>query len=1551
VADKRIKLEVIVTDNGTLKVVGKDLKGVRKEADKSSKSFTNVSNAANKTKRNLEGVANRANNTGKDFSRMSQGMGGLVQAYATVAANVFALSSAFLVLRRTADLSSMIKSAEDFSGRFGVSVTAVTRQLQKATGGAFSFADALPIVNKAISAGVPIDKMEALAIAATKAAQTFGGTATEALNRFISASQRGRVEIIQTLGIVIKTEDAYERYGASIGKTAQELTAFDRQQAILNATIEASQNVFDGVKIDANPFQQLLTTMVDLKDTVGVFITDSLTPFINTFNKSKAAAAAFMAIIVGAVAGRIFPAISDQLGEMQKRSFESTQRATAIMKKARNDQSKIILETGVKQNKLTKDQLLKRSQMFDSYFSKLTKEHKTFGKSILDEEKKINVAILNERRAAITRELNLRAKGQGSVKYKGVSTAALENERNRLILLTKETNNARAATQKLTAAEQARNSAFKRGAAGLSLFTTSIRANTVALKAQIGTGFQRSFAQTQQSFFLGVKMMGRSWSNFVKIAIAESKSAQLAFAAFARAVGRSAGLIAGAFAKALSAFSTITFVVSTGLFLWDKFGDKIRGITPEVRATQEAVERFKESLEESNRILQKGIAAWGDKAVESLKDVIDILNFVGGSFESLSTNITNLFTDLIAITEGLSFEQYVAELDKLRKAASETTTVEKIVALGPLETFGKLLSGNFKAIRENVQELTPAAEEATQKLKEARDVVVTLAKEKFVPALADQFTRTAQFAQEAGINIENAFIKPAQVLEEKLEPKLGSIATKITELAQAGDSEGISKIIDDLGQNSEVGARNVFLLQIALAGFYRDVSGAVTAAARSTATSLKQLTEAGTNFQTYVLGLDKLQSQKSPYKEIFAEVINVENAVKDLIKNKETLSSTSLDEIFAAKGAASELEYIRALLGEEVTDLESAEAAAAKLKATIQSQLEAQIIGSLKLKTVQEQLNAAKAQNIRDDRDRIFQVAQINALEIAQVSRKADIAAAERDAAEAVLIRLEATSKLSDFERARRTEEIRALDAQVEALNNQEQALIENNKVALEGLQINNEILETRSKLLDILSKASTINRKLVGNLPDYLSLSKDIYIASRAQLKIQKDQIEIEKERIKLTTREGSDLQNRLLGIEEAKLLLLKQQTAELERQQESRRAIELERGLGDEDPVSIFSERGMVEAARFFSRALQDEISKIKSTFEIIGRGFAKTMFDTFDTIIDNLLEGAKDFGETVRETLKASLREVIGEALKNRIRESLIQMFEKLPIFKKFFGKEQDPSDEAVTTVIPGKLDTQITLLEQIAYNTAMAAGGGAAPGMASAMNSTFGALFPELGGLNKQDKASPFSSPVPKDDKKTLTVFGDINKNQKELVNLATQGNNIMEQPTEVSTVGTVAESPALAGTFSAVGGLITAATQDNKAGIIQALFAIAAQIVASNTASGFAMGGIISGGTSKITALADGGIVTGPSVALMGEGKYNEAVVPLPNNREIPVEMRGGGETVNINTEQHFDFTNANADTVAQLRAEARMIEERTFNRVFNEVNKGGKYAKIVGRRG
>lgn len=69
---------------------------------------------------------------------------------------------------------------------------------------------------------------------------------------------------------------------------------------------------------------------------------------------------------------------------------------------------------------------------------------------------------------------------------------------------------------------------------------------------------------------------------------------------------------------------------------------------------------------------------------------------------------------------------------------------------------------------------------------------------------------------------------------------------------------------------------------------------------------------------------------------------------------------------------------------------------------------------------------------------------------------------------------------------------------------------------------------------------------------------------------------------------------------------------------------------------------------------------------------------------------------------------------------------------------------------------------------------------------------------------------------------------------------------------------------------------------------------------------FANGGIGPGpmvASLPVNAYANGGIATSPQIGIFGEGRQNEAFVPLPDGKRIPVEDRGGGGggiTLNLN---------------------------------------------------
>ncbi len=109
-------------------------------------------------------------------------------------------------------------------------------------------------------------------------------------------------------------------------------------------------------------------------------------------------------------------------------------------------------------------------------------------------------------------------------------------------------------------------------------------------------------------------------------------------------------------------------------------------------------------------------------------------------------------------------------------------------------------------------------------------------------------------------------------------------------------------------------------------------------------------------------------------------------------------------------------------------------------------------------------------------------------------------------------------------------------------------------------------------------------------------------------------------------------------------------------------------------------------------------------------------------------------------------------------------------------------------------------------------------------------------------------------------------------------------------------------------------------------------------------STFADGGIMTPGGAMslpVRTYASGGIATSPQVAIYGEGRMNEAYVPLPDGRTIPVTMKGGGEAFTYAPTIMVDARGSNMTngeikaivktSVDQSVAEVRNIQKRKGN--------------------
>jgi tape measure domain-containing protein len=108
----------------------------------------------------------------------------------------------------------------------------------------------------------------------------------------------------------------------------------------------------------------------------------------------------------------------------------------------------------------------------------------------------------------------------------------------------------------------------------------------------------------------------------------------------------------------------------------------------------------------------------------------------------------------------------------------------------------------------------------------------------------------------------------------------------------------------------------------------------------------------------------------------------------------------------------------------------------------------------------------------------------------------------------------------------------------------------------------------------------------------------------------------------------------------------------------------------------------------------------------------------------------------------------------------------------------------------------------------------------------------------------------------------------------------------------------------------------------------------------------AFGGVSNASTafSGIKLFADGGVVTGPTLGLVGEGRFNEAVVPLPDGKSIPVELGSNGAG-DISTNIVINV-NGNGQTQSSMSGTGasdlgRKMEGAVKQVIVNELRPGG----------
>lgn len=237
----KVEIDVNVDDKGTTKKLGL-------ESKKAAQGMDDLGKGARTADRNLKGAAQASANGTKNFSKMGQGMGGLVGVYATLAASAFALSAAFQFLKGASDFRNLLEGQKALGAVTGVAYKTITNSVIAATDGQLKYADAAKAAAIGTASGLSPEQLTRLGAAAKTASVALGRDLGDSFDRLIRGTTKAEPELLDELGIILRLEAATEKYGLQIGKAAGDLNAFERSQAVANEVLEQAERKFGAME-------------------------------------------------------------------------------------------------------------------------------------------------------------------------------------------------------------------------------------------------------------------------------------------------------------------------------------------------------------------------------------------------------------------------------------------------------------------------------------------------------------------------------------------------------------------------------------------------------------------------------------------------------------------------------------------------------------------------------------------------------------------------------------------------------------------------------------------------------------------------------------------------------------------------------------------------------------------------------------------------------------------------------------------------------------------------------------------------------------------------------------------------------------------------------------------------------------------------------------------------------------------------------------------------------------------------------------------------------
>ncbi len=327
-------------------VVTKNLKAARLEVDSLGKGAQNATSGYNKANQaaggfyntQAKGVIGTANST-RSFSKlaetMNQGGGGIVGAYATLAANIFAVTAAFNALRGAAQVQQLQAGLEAMGNRMGTTLSVAAENVREISGYTLTVEQSLRSTAQIASAGFGTKSMTDLAKVANDVSVALGRNMTDSMDRLTRGVVKLEPELLDELGLMTKIGESSSKYARELGKSETQLSNFEKRQGFLNAILAEGQTKFGGLADSAGNTRNLdllAATFADLTKEILNFVNNGALPLAAIFS-NKGVLLGGMILFASTISKQLLPGLSN----LSVKTAKSAQDLTAVAKQRFQD--------------------------------------------------------------------------------------------------------------------------------------------------------------------------------------------------------------------------------------------------------------------------------------------------------------------------------------------------------------------------------------------------------------------------------------------------------------------------------------------------------------------------------------------------------------------------------------------------------------------------------------------------------------------------------------------------------------------------------------------------------------------------------------------------------------------------------------------------------------------------------------------------------------------------------------------------------------------------------------------------------------------------------------------------------------------------------------------------------------------------------------------------------------------------------------------------------------------------------------------------------------